>query len=579
MKLPSLQTKSPWQIVLSGFTIALVLALTLALFGWFYPVLTVVAGVFLFGGIGLGLGVLYRGDDRTRLVLIGALALFSILIALRTEPTVFTGRDQGSIALASLELGSNHELAFRTDASDAFFAVYGSGRALNFPGFSYTETGALITQFPLAYIAYLGLFASWFGLSGLMIGNAVLFTLSGWTFFELLSLFVSRPKAILGTVLFSVSFVSIWLMQLTLTENLALLLFLTLATALVRFERDDDAHFLPLIVVTGFLLALTRIEGFVIAPIALAYILYRPTLRAHLFALPKKLAFTAFLFLGFLLMRDLFMNLPFYTMIAKAGVKYWNELGAPGSGQAGPGLGPIFFSYGIFSVFILGIASVAFGLMKRRLTLIVPFLLVLPTFLYLINGHISDDHPWLLRRYAFTLFPFFLIATMVLWESWETSLSESKKKIAGFVVFSFLIVCQFLPAYQAFFVIEYQTLREQTLNFSQQFSNSDLILIDRGATGDPFAMLSGPLATLTEKNAAYFFNPEDYARLDRGSFDRVYLLTAEDSLGRYIEAFGDDLLPIQVISFSFPMLAAPTGFAWPEKSIIKSDAILFEITR
>lgn len=579
MTLPSLQAKDSWLIALSGFVLALVLALTLTLFGWFHPALTIIAGVFLFGGLSLALVPLYREQDTLRLGLIGVLALFALLLAFQTEPTVFTGRDQGSIALASLELAKNHELAFRTAASDAFFGVYGPGRALNFPGFSYTDTGALITQFPLGYIAYLGLFVSWFGLSGLLIANGTLFVLSSWTFFELCSLFVSRRNAVLGTVLFATSFLTLWLSQITLTENLALFLFLALMTALVRADRNNDPRFLPVILTTSFLLALTRIEGFVIAPIAIGILLLRPTLRAHLFALPKKWAIPALLFFGFLFLRDLFMNLPFYTMIAKAALKYWHEVSSTPGDEPEPNLGGILFSYGLFPIFILGIAGVVFEFMKRRLTLLIPFLLVLPTFIYLINGHISDDHPWLLRRYAFTLFPFFLLVTVALSDTWEKTLSESKKKFAGPLVFSLLLVCQLWPAYQAFSVIEYQTLRQQALNFGTQFSANDLILIDRGSTGDPFAMISGPLGTLAGKNAVYFFNPEDYTRLDRSAFEHVYLLTTEDSLARYTEVLGNNLLPVEVISFSFPRLAAPAAFAWPVAGTVNSDAILFEITQ
>ncbi|QQR78074.1 MAG: hypothetical protein IPJ68_03195 [Candidatus Moraniibacteriota bacterium] len=578
MIFPHLLSRSPWLIALSGFVLALTLALTLALFGWFHPTLIFVAGGFLFGGLGLALFALYRERDWLRLCLISGLTLLAILIALRAEPTIFTGRDQGSIALAALELAERHELAFQTPVSDAFFAIYGPGRALNFPGFSYSDSGALLTQFPLGYISYLALFASWFGLIGLLLANALLFTLSGWTFFELASLFVTRRNAVLGTTLFATSFLTIWLAQMTLTENLALLLFLTLAVALVRFEREDDRHFLPLIIVTGFFLALTRIEGFVIAPLALAFILWRPILRAHLFTLPRRWFIPAVLFLGFLLLRDLFMNLPFYTMIGKAAVRYWHELGAIGGDSTEPRLGPILSSYGLFPVFILGIASLALGLMRRRFTLFIPVLLALPTFVYLLNGHISDDHPWLLRRYAFTLFPVFLLATVVLSQVVIDKVNAGRKSLVTLGVFGLLFLLQAWPAYQALSVIEYQTLHAQATDFGKQFTPHDLILIDRAATGDPFALIAGPLMSLDGKNAAYFFNPDDYVRLDRSAFDRIYLLTTEDTVGHFAEAFGDHLLPVEVRSFSFPSLAAPKPFAWPIEKTVGSDAILFEIT-
>ncbi len=579
MQLPSRLLDLPWLTAVSGFVLALTLALTLALFGWFSPTLTLIAGVFLFGGFAMGLVGLAKANDSVRLMMIGALALLAVVIVFQTEPTVFTGRDQGSIALAAVELAQGHELAFRSAASDAFFGIYGPGRALNFPGFAYTETGALITQFPLGYISYLGLFVSWFGTTGLAIANGFLFVLSGWTFFELSLRFVTRRNALLGTALFATSFLPLWLSQMTLTENLALLIFLALSLALVRFDQDEDSRFLPIVILLGFLFAMTRIEGFVIAPLAFLYILSRPTLRARLFALPKRWAIPALLFLAFLFLRDLFMNLPFYTMIGKAALKYWHEVSSAVGDESEPSLGPTLLSYGLFAVFLGGIASLAFGIMKRRFTLLIPVLLALPTFIYLVNGHISDDHPWLLRRYAFTLFPLFLLATVVLWQSLETTFRAERQRMFGFVCFAFFLVLQIVPGYRALATVEYRTLAAQANGFAERFDDRDLVLIDRAATGDPFAMIAGPLASLEEKNAVYFFNPEDYARLDRSGFDHVYLLATEDSLGRYAEAFGNDLLPVEVVSFAHPTLAAPAPYRWPVSTTVTSDAILFEITK
>lgn len=569
----------PWLAALSGFALAEILVLSLALFGWFYPALVALAGVFLFGGLAIAIIGLIRSGDRTRLAVLSTLTVLAGAIAWQTEPTVFTGRDQGSIAIAALELAREHELTFRTSASDAFFAVYGPGRALNFPGFAYTETGALITQFPLGYTSYLAMFASWFGTFGLAIANALLFVLSAWTFFELSSLFLSRKNALFAGALFATSFLPLWLAQMTLTENLALLLFLALSVALTRLERDENSSFLPLIILLSFLFAMTRIEGFVIAPLAMLYILFRPALRNKLLAFPKHFIIPALLFLGFLFLRDLFMNLPFYTMIGKAALKYWHEFGATGTDGTEPSLGPVLASYGLFAVFLGGIASLSLGLMKRRFTLLIPTILTLPTFIYLINGHISDDHPWLLRRYAFTLFPLFLLATAVLWQAIEDGLREERRRAFGLACFTILFMLQIVPSYRALATIEYRNLWAEASGFAERFGTRDLILIDRTVTGDPFTMIAGPLATIDRKNAVYFFNPEDYARLDHSPFERVYLLVTEDGIGRYADTFRNRLLPIEVVSFSFPEFGTTVPYTWPTASLISSDAILFEITK
>lgn len=573
-------SRTPWLTALSGFVLALTLALTLALFGWFSPFFASIALILFFGTTSIAITALFRSKDHGRLLLLASLAFLACIIAFRAEPSIFTGRDQGSIGLAAVELAENHELAFRNAASDVFFDIYGPGRALNFPGFSYTESGALITQFPLGYTSYLALFVSWFGIHGLLIGNAFLFVLSGWSFFELLCLFVSRRTAFYGTGLFATSFITIWLTELALTENLALLLYLILAGALTKLDRDNDTRFLPLVILTAFLFALTRIEGFVIAAITFSLLIWRPHLRAHLFALPKHWAIPTLLFFTLLFLRDLFMNLPFYTMIGKAALKYWNELsGSAGTGgQAEPALGPILFSYGLFPIFILGIASLLFGIMKRRFTLFIPVLIAAPTLLYLINGHISDDHPWLLRRYAFTLFPLFLLATICLIEGLATRSAHTWRNRIIPAVFTILFAFQCYPALQAIQTREQRGLLTQAEYLAALFTERDLILIDRGASGDPFALIAGPLSSLYGKNAVYFFNPEDYARLDRSKFDRVYLLTAEDSLGRYYDAFNDRLLPIQTVSFAFPALNTKTPYASPQGHEVTSNALLFQIT-
>ena len=138
---------------------------------------------------------------------------------------------------------------------------------------------------------------------------------------------------------------------------------------------------------------------------------------------------------------------------------------------------------------------------------------------------------------------------------------------------------QIVPSFTALATVEYRTLKLQASGFAERFHDRDLVLIDRGATGDPFAMIAGPLMSLDRKNTVYFFNPEDYARLDRSGFEHIYLLATEDSLGRYADAFGSNLLPVEVISFSHSTLAAPAPYRFPVAATVTSDAILFEITK
>ncbi len=100
--------------------------------------------------------------------------LFALIIATVTVPTVFDGRDQGSLADAAIRLATTHTLVDHTPESDMFFALYGRGQALHFPGYFYAPDGALVTQFPLPYTTFLAGWYGIFGMTGLIIANALL---------------------------------------------------------------------------------------------------------------------------------------------------------------------------------------------------------------------------------------------------------------------------------------------------------------------------------------------------------------------------------------------------------------------
>jgi hypothetical protein len=573
-----LHTQTAWTIFATGLFLAVLGSFVLALFGWFSPFLTAPLIGLVIGSIGAAIWSLVRSADHTRLIVLAGLTFLAVVIIARMEPSLFTGRDQGSIALAAWELAERQELAFSTPASAAFFAIYGPGTALNFPGFAYTESGALLTQFPLGYTSFLALFVSWFGLSGYSLANAILFVFSSWTFFELLALFVRRAAALLGIMLFSGSFLTVWLSQLSLTENLALPLFLTLALSTLRLIREPRALLLIPFFLAAFLLPMTRIEGFLISPIAFGILCLRPSTRALLTAQPLWQIALVGLSMGFLFLRDLFINLPFYTMIGKALTKYSHELSGVAQVANEPSLGPIFVSYGLFAVFVLGCAGMLWSLAERRFEGFWIVLIAAPTLVYLFDGHISDDHPWLLRRYAFTLFPLFLFFTIHFVVFLEERVSSSFRKTAFALAAIMLVGVQVWPFLQAINIRENQGLLATSGRVAALFGSGDLVLVDRLATGDPFSMLPGPLTSMHGLSAVYFFNPEDIQRIDREAFEHIYLIAPEDSLGRYIEAFEGELVPVEVLSFETTALAAPGPYRFPEASSRRNDALLFRFT-
>ncbi len=569
-------------------------AFSLTLAGLFLPLLIAIGfGLFLILALGLVVKLLRFAPLDLRISLIVTL-LFAILIGVVSEPTIFSGRDQGSIAEAAYRLAANTELAFSTPGSDSFFHIYGTGTALNFPGFAYTKEGYLLTQFPLGYIAWLGSFVSLFDLHGFAIGNGILLFLFLFFFYQLLRLFAHPYYAGMGLLLAMTSFLPNWFAKMTLTENLAVFLFVFLSYTLVLFFREGKFLYYAGVLLSAGLLAFTRIEGFAFLALTLLLLLFHPhtrtLLRTYTF---KSLVLPAFLFIFFLL-RDFFLNLPYYKMIGKALLKFLQSLsldalGAVERQSASFGLGSVFFLYGLLALSFLGFFGLFLFLKEKRYAFLIPAYIALPTFLYLFHPNISPDHPWMLRRYLFSLFPtllFSAVLTIAVLFSRNKDLPIEKPigKRLLFVTLSFvgLFLLQY-PAWQSQLLFaEHRGLRDQVALLSQEFSDQDLILVDRSVTGDGFAMLSGPGQFLSGKNTVYFFNPYDLAALDTRRYARVFLITPEESQGRYAAVFGEHLVFKKSVTFTLEHLVTRSlkqdfSLRFPEVTQTETRNSLFQI--
>lgn len=578
--------------------------LSFVAFGWFVFSLTL-GSVFLFPLIALGFILLtglalfiawkfLRHSESDRRLAFGVALAAALLMGFVSEPTIFSGRDQGSIAEAAYRLAQNTELAFSTPASDSFFQIYGKGTALNFPGFAYTEDGYLLTQFPLGYTAWLGSFVSLFDLHGFAIGNGLLFFLSLFFFYQILRLFVHPYYAWAGLLLTLTSFLPNWFAKITLTENLALFLFLFLLYNIFLFFQEGKFIFYVGILLSASLFAFTRIEGFAILFLTLLITVFHPHGRALIKTYPlKTIVLPGFLFVFFLL-RDLFLNLPYYKMIGKALAKFLqgfsvDAIGAIERQTASFGLGSVFLLYGLLIISLVGFFGIFLFLKERRYLLLLPVFIALPTFLYLFHPSITPDHPWMLRRYLFTLFPTLLFSAVVALaflftkdRSFPIGMPTGKRLLFASFAFLGLFFLQFGAWYSQLFFAEHRTLREQVATFTQDFSDKDLILVDQTATGNGFSMLSGPGQFLYGKNTVYFFNPYDLAALDTSRFERVYLLTPEESQSRYAEVFGERLVFKKSVTFTLENLEVvplrqSTSLRLPEKQVIETRNSLFQI--
>lgn len=566
---------------IGGFLLSLTSLLVLTLFGCVYTPLVVLSLLPLGIGLGSALTTLVHTKDWLRLGLLLALLLIAMINLWDKTPSIFTGRDQGSIAEAAWRLTEEHQLSWSSSASQAFFDIYGPGTALNFPGFAYTETGSLITQFPLGYIAWLSGFVGWLGLSGYGVANGLLFIFSGWTFFELASLFVRRTLAIIGVILLNTSFLSLWMLHYTLSEQLALTLFLLLAVSLIHLRRQPTAIvWYTYVLLTATLFLFTRIEGFALFFItSLVIFLIRP-LRQKIFSRPFPHLILPGLFFGFLFLRDFFINLPFYTMIGKAALKSWQGLWLLGTANTlspTPNLWLILSKYGLISLFVIGAIGIGLAFWKEHREALLFLILALPTFIYFIDPNISPDHPWILRRFAFTLWPTFVFFTIFTWHLLETHSLRFRQANITFALAFILIALQYPATRVAWLMDEQSTLFRETATLADRFSGNDLILVDRLSSGDPFRLIAGPLSFLFEKQAVYFFNPEDLNRIKTQAFKRIFLIVPQDKVLATEKKWGNRLTQVQALTFHTTTATVLPSDIFPHLINEKTGVVLFEL--
>ncbi len=560
------------------------LILLLALFGLFSSLL-VSALTILYGASFLLVFIFFfHTRDWYRFFLVSFLTLLVLWITLSRDPSVFTGRDQGSIAEAAYRLAANHQLTFTNDAVQTFFDIYGPGTALNFPGFAYTENGSLITQFPLGYTSWLAAFITLFGLPGYALGNSILFILFGWGLFELLALRISKTIALGGTLLGSLAFLPLWMSTYTLSENFAVVLFVFLSLSFFALLETPHQRTLVILLLIASFFPFVRIEGFVFFVLILGFILWKSDMRKLLLGFPKKYAIFAAVLWVFVFFRDFFMNLPFYKMIGKALLKRINEhapLGGTISGTDTESLGLIFSHYGLLILFVGALlASICFVRYRDRFPLWILFLAA-PTLLYFLIPSITPDHPWMLRRFFFTLYPtaiFLLVTSIWTWSSRSSFIPSLSAQQKSLLILGCFFLSQAIPTLTVFRITENPGLLQDTRSFGTQFDQHDLILIDRESTGDPHSLVSGPLSFLENKQAVYLFNPLDLDRIDRNRFKTLYLLSPAESLGQYAEMYGERLIPIETVTFTSKKLKASRSFfARPFAKTTESVNVLFEI--
>lgn len=583
--------KSFWTLTLgwAGFLLALA--------GFFYAPLAWGIAV-LVGILMVRLAFKHRVVLRISLemwIATAAFVLLSIAFAFVSTPTVFSGRDQGAISEAAIRLSQNHSFYFATPASQEFFKLHEQGRAQNFPGFYYKADGKLVTQFPLVYITWLALFFSLLGTNGFMVANAVLMFFFLMSFYLLLRLFLEHLSVIPGILFVSTSFIFMWFSRFTLSENMALPLLWVSILSLMLVIQYQRLLFYLVFLSAILLLSFTRIEGLAFLLFSFIILFTHPETRLYLKEKFFKRFFLPLLFFLGIFIANAKIDINFYKEMVKALIPSVKLPQAQYLGNLKNAPLPdyytlkIFALYGMLGFFLLGAVALVVYFWKKEYYKLVPFFLVLPSFIYLFDSNISPDHPWMLRRFMFSLTPLAIFYSSLLIGQWLEKKPYEKYalhfKVAAYAL-SLILVIENLPAFSNFFpFVENDGLLKQTEELSQRFSNNDLILLDQKVTTDGWAMIAGPLSSLYGKNAVYFFNTQDLSRLDLSPFENVYLISPDEKVPYYLSStIGKKLIEAGGYEFRFPKLDSGQNdpleeVDFPDKKDIRVEGKIFRYAK
>jgi hypothetical protein len=194
-------------------------------------------------------------------------------------------------------------------------------------------------------------------------------------------------------------------------------------------------------------------------------------------------------------------------------------------------LGKIFNYYGILIFLIIEVLGLLYFLRKKNYSILVPFILTIPLLIYIVHPGISPDHPWMLRRFSFAIIPMGIFYTALLINQLFA------KKIYFLTLSALFVATSLIFSLSLMNFSENKQLLAQTKSLSENFSDTDLVLIDQLASGDGWSMISAPMNFLYGKQTAYFFNPSDLDKINTKKFTNVYLIIPDESLTLY-EKFG-----------------------------------------
>ncbi len=465
---------------------------------------------------------------------------FTLIISYFTVPTIFSGRDQGSLSEASMQLAQSHTLIQHTTENTAFFNIYGYGKALNFPGFFYTPDGGLITQFPLPYISFLSGFFGIFGINGLIVANAILLFTFLLSITAVARNYMNHKYTLVFMTILLTSFSIGWFAKFTLSENIAGMLLWSAFVLYFLLKKSPTPTTYFIFFLTISLLLFSRIEGIWFFIIFTFLALQNKPIQQFIKKDIWWRAFFPFTILFVISCTVLIMNMPFFITMATVSTDAANGITDSSNLDKIAYLFSTYALYGLLlPLLITGFAGLVSLRHKRYRHIMLPLVIVLPLMIYYLFPQISSDHPWMLRRFVFALLPTtILISVAFISYIRPTNLF---RYITKYSLLSLLLITNLFAFFTFITYAENSTLQKQITELSHNFGDNDLLLIDKNIAGTGWSMITNPLRSLENKHAVYFFNPNDFTKLDTTNFDRVFLITSNKNKKMYMDVLSDKM--------------------------------------
>ncbi len=492
--------------------------------------------------------------------------LFGIFLSFFTTPTIFGGRDEGSYSLSAISISENGGLTSKDKLSDEFFKIYGPGKALNFPGFYYTKDGSLKSQFLPGYPSWIATFYSIGGLKGIQFANFFPFVTFIFSFFLVVQLLLKKANfqeqiikkaqfvslAILVTSLPLIIFYKLALSEIYFASLTWFALYLILKYLENKSFENYFAIFIPLI-----LMPFIRIEAIAIIFFFILIMILKDAnhLQKPRYQLP-------FIITGISFIATIYFEPNFFINSLKNIIPLdINQNGVIEEGSSLKNMLPddwknfylakVFFTYNLIALFAMAILVIIKSMLKFSLSatdrikkdiskinsyILIPFVFFFPTFIYFFDANISLDHPWLLRRFLFSIIPIAILYSAI----FLAQVSLKNKLLINILIIAILAINLSLlfpnltKTDQNFLTFsQNKTLLSQTKEIAKNFSPDDLILISQQSSGSGWSLISEPMRNFMNFNAVYFFNPNDLEKINLSNFENIYLITSNDEFELY----------------------------------------------